>query len=303
MVKSVVVAALYKFVRLEECAALKQALLELCQTHSIKGTLLLASEGINGTIAGSRTGIDAVKAFLEADPRFCDLEYKESFADTMPFYRLKIRIKKEIVTLGVPEVDPTQRKGTYVEWKQWNDLLKDPEVLVLDVRNIYETQVGMYKGALDPQTRSFREFPHFVQTRLDPKKHKKVAMSCTGGIRCEKASSYMLQAGFEEVYHLKGGVLKYLETAPPEENLWEGECFVFDQRTTVKEGLAPGDFSTCYGCRYPVSPEDRNSPLFMEGVSCPHCHDSLTPEKKRRFMERHRQCHRASTQGLKHLGS
>lgn len=300
---NIIVAALYKFVFLEDFEALRIPLLKICQFHKTKGTLLLAQEGINGTIAGTQEGIDGVLSYLCADARFCDLEYKESFAQTMPFFRMKVRLKKEIVTLGVPGVDPAQKKGTYVEPEQWNDLVKDPDVFVIDVRNAYEVAIGKFKGAINPKTQSFREFPQFVQAHLDPKKHKKIAMSCTGGVRCEKASSYMLQAGFEEVYHLKGGVLKYLEKIPAHESLWEGECFVFDQRTAVKEGLNTGDFSTCYACRYPLSPEDRASPEFEEGISCPHCSQIHSFEKKRRFAERQRQCRRAAAQGLKHLGS
>jgi UPF0176 protein len=300
---NIVVAALYKFVSLEDAEALRLPLLEICQLNKIKGTLLLAREGINGTIAGTREGIDRVISWLSADARFCDLEYKESSASTMPFFRMKVRLKKEIVTLGVPCVDPNEKKGTYVEPEHWNDLIRDPDVLVIDVRNDYEVAIGTFKRAVNPETQSFREFPEFVQTHLDQKKHKKIAMSCTGGIRCEKASAYMLKVGFEEVYHLKGGVLKYLERISASESLWEGECFVFDQRTAVKEGLRLGDFSTCYACRYPLSPEDRASPEFEEGISCPHCYQTRSLEQKRRFAERQRQCRRASAQGLKHLGT
>ena len=300
---NIVVAALYKFVSLEDVEALRLPLLEICQLNKIKGTLLLAREGINGTIAGTREGIDRVISWLSADTRFCDLEYKESSASTMPFFRMKVRLKKEIVTLGVPCVDLNEKKGTYVEPEHWNDLIRDPDVLVIDVRNDYEVAIGKFKRAINPETQAFREFPEFVQTHLDPKKHKKIAMSCTGGIRCEKASAYMLKVGFEEVYHLKGGVLKYLERIPASESLWEGECFVFDQRTAVKGGLKLGDFSTCYACRYPLSPEDRSSPEFEEGLSCPHCYQTLSFEQKRRFAERQRQCRRASAQGLKHLGT
>ena len=300
---NIVVAALYKFVSLEDVEALRLPLLEICQLNKIKGTLLLAREGINGTIAGTREGIDRVISWLSADTRFCDLEYKESSASTMPFFRMKVRLKKEIVTLGVHCVDLNEKKGTYVEPEHWNDLIRDPDVLVIDVRNDYEVAIGKFKRAINPETQAFREFPEFVQTHLDPKKHKKIAMSCTGGIRCEKASAYMLKVGFEEVYHLKGGVLKYLERIPASESLWEGECFVFDQRTAVKEGLKLGDFSTCYACRYPLSPEDRSSPEFEEGLSCPHCYQTLSFEQKRRFAERQRQCRRAAAQGLKHLGT
>ncbi|MBL9029712.1 MAG: rhodanese-related sulfurtransferase [Caedimonas sp.] len=298
-----VVAALYKFVLLEDFQDLQMPLLKVCQSNKVKGTLLLAREGINGTIAGTREGMDAVVSYLHTDPRFCDLEYKESFAQTMPFYRMKVRLKKEIVTLGVPTVDPTQRVGIYVEPEHWNNLINDPEVVVIDTRNTYEVAIGKFKRAKNPRTQTFREFPQFVQSHLDPEKHKKVAMYCTGGIRCEKASSYMLQAGFEEVYHLKGGILKYLEKVPAHQSLWEGQCFVFDQRTAVKEGLSPGDFSSCHACRHPLSTEDRASSCFEEGISCPHCYNALNPEKKHRLAERQRQCQLAAARGLNHIGS
>ena len=298
-----IVAALYKFVLLEDFQDLQMPLLEICQSNKVKGTLLLAREGINGTIAGTRQGIDAVISYLHTDPRFCDLEYKESFAQTMPFYRMKVRLKKEIVTLGVPTVDPAQRVGIYVEPEHWNNLINDPEVVVIDTRNTYEVAIGKFKRAKNPLTQTFREFPQFVQSQLDPQKHKKVAMYCTGGIRCEKASSYMLQAGFEEVYHLKGGILKYLEKVPVHQSLWEGQCFVFDQRTSVKAGLRPGNFSSCHACRHPLSPEDRASSCFKEGISCPYCYNDLNPEKKRRLAERQRQCQLAAARGLNHIGS
>lgn len=298
-----VVAALYKFVLLDDFQDLQMPLLKVCQSNKVKGTLLLAREGINGTIAGTREGMDAVISYLHTDPRFCDLEYKESFAQTMPFYRMKVRLKKEIVTLGVSTVDPTQRVGIYVEPEHWNNLINDPEVVVIDTRNTYEVAIGKFKRAKNPRTQTFREFPQFVQSHLDPQKHKKVAMYCTGGIRCEKASSYMLQAGFEEVYHLKGGILKYLEKVPAHQSLWEGQCFVFDQRTAVKEGLSPGDFSSCHACRHPLSKEDRASSCFEEGISCPHCYNALNPEKKHRLAERQRQCQLAAARGLNHIGS
>jgi UPF0176 protein len=299
---NIVIAALYKFVVLDGFRVLRSSLLEVCQKNKIKGTLLLAREGINGTIAGTREGIDAIKDYLAKDERFNGLEYKESFSSFMPFYRLKVRLKKEIVTLGLPHVDPTQRVGVYVEPEDWNKLIEDPDVILIDVRNSYETDIGTFKHAITPETHSFREFPHFVEKKLHHHKNKKIAMCCTGGIRCEKASSYMLEAGFKEVYHLKGGILRYLEKVEPSESLWQGECFVFDQRTAVKDGLKVGDFATCYACRYPLSPEDRVSIYFEEGVSCPHCYESLTPKQKQRFAERQRQYRLASQKGLSHLG-
>ena len=285
----IVVAALYKFVSLPDFAEKKDPLLAYCLEQEIKGTLLLAEEGINGTIAGTRTAIDAVISFLQADPRLADLEHKESYTDTPPFDRMKVRLKKEIVTLGVPEVDPNQQVGTYVSPEEWNELISDPEVVLIDTRNDYEVQIGTFQGACNPQTASFREFPEYVREHLDPQKHKKVAMFCTGGIRCEKASAFMLEQGFEEVYHLKGGILKYLEAVPAEESLWEGECFVFDQRVAVRHGLELGSYDACVACGRPISDQDKASEKYEEGISCPHCFDSLTEEKKARQMARRQQ--------------
>lgn len=285
----IVVAALYKFVSLPDFAEKKDPLLAYCLEQEIKGTLLLAEEGINGTIAGTRAAIDAVISFLQADPRLADLEHKESYTDTPPFDRMKVRLKKEIVTLGVPEADPNQKVGTYVSPEEWNTLISDPEVVLIDTRNDYEVQIGTFQGACNPQTASFREFPEYVREHLDPQKHKKVAMFCTGGIRCEKASAFMLEQGFEEVYHLKGGILKYLEAVPAEESLWEGECFVFDQRVAVRHGLELGSYDACVACGRPISDQDKASEKYEEGISCPHCFDSLTEEKKARQMARRQQ--------------
>jgi UPF0176 protein len=297
-----VVAALYKFVELPDFQEIQARLLNVCRVNGIKGTLLLAEEGINGTIAGTREGIDAVVSFLNTDPRLANTEYKESFASEQPFLRLKVRLKKEIVTLGVPGVDPNKLVGTYVDPKDWNSLLQDPDIIVLDTRNDYEYGIGTFKGALNPVTETFREFPDYVEKNLDPKTNKKVAMFCTGGIRCEKASSYMLAQGFDEVYHLKGGILKYLEEVKPEESLWDGECFVFDHRVAVGHGLVEGIHDACYGCRLPLSPEDKLSPKYSEGVHCPKCFDKSTPEKLARASERHRQVLIAKERGQKHIG-
>ena len=232
-----VVAALYKFANLPDCRELQSRLLDFCVAHEIKGTLLLALEGINGTVAGTRAGIDALVSLLQSDPRFVDLEYKESSAHEMPFGKMKVRLKKEIVTLGVTGIDPNQQVGIYVNPEDWNALISDPDVLLVDTRNHYEYAVGTFRGAVDPHTTTFREFPAYVSKHLDPAKHKKVALFCTGGIRCEKATSFMREQGFEEVYHLQGGILKYLEKIPAEKSLWQGECFVFDQRVTLGHGL------------------------------------------------------------------
>lgn len=284
-----IIATFYKFVKLVDFAEKQASLGNYCQNHSIKGTILLAQEGINGTIAGSRQDIDAVLAFLRSDPRLADLEHKESFALQPPFERLKVRLKQEIVTLGQPEVDPNKGVGTYVSPQEWNQLICDPEVLVIDTRNTYEVEIGTFKGAVNPQTHSFREFPQYVGTCLDPTQAKKVALFCTGGIRCEKASSFLLQKGFKEVYHLKGGILKYLEEIPSDESLWEGECFVFDDRVAVKQDLELGSYEMCLSCGHPISETDKISPHYEEGMTCPYCYESLTPEKRSRQQEKLKQ--------------
>jgi len=275
-----VVVTFYKFVRLPDFAEKRDSLLSQCEAQGIRGTILLAAEGINGTIAGSRQAIDAVLSFLRSDPRLVDLEQKESYADSVPFDRMKVRLKKEIVTLGLPEIDPSDRVGTYVSPQEWNELISDPEVTIIDTRNEYEVSIGTFRGAKNPKTASFRQFPDYVRNHLDPTKHKKVALFCTGGIRCEKATSFMMAQGFQEVYHLKGGILKYLEEVPAEESLWQGECFVFDQRVAVREGLAIGTHEMCQSCGHPISEADKTSPHYQEGVSCPYCCDRLTQEKR-----------------------
>lgn len=279
---SIVVAAFYKFVKLPDYAELRSPLLELCLAQGIRGTILLAAEGINGTIAGTRQGIDAVLTGLRSDDRFADLEQKESIADEMPFDRLKVRLKQEIVTLGIPAVDPTEQVGRYVEPQDWNELITNPEVTLVDTRNQYEVNIGTFQGAKNPETATFRQFPQYVEQQLDPAQHKKVALFCTGGIRCEKATAYLLAQGFEEVYHLKGGILKYLEEVPPEKSLWQGECFVFDQRVAVQQGLEPGTHEMCLSCGHPISEADKASADYEAGISCPYCIDRLTPEKRAR---------------------
>lgn len=282
---------------------MREPLLDTCRAAGVRGTLLLAREGVNGTIAGSRTGIDAVLASLRSDERLAPLEVKESMDDHMPFYRMKVKLKREIVTMGVPGIDPNRRVGTYVKPSEWNALVNDPEVLVVDTRNDYEVAIGTFEGALDPHTSNFREFPGYVRAHLDPSRHKRVAMFCTGGIRCEKASAFMLQEGFEEVYHLEGGILKYLEEVPESDSTWRGECFVFDNRVAVDHQLQKGHYELCYGCRRPVSERDRTSAKYEQGVSCPHCHDSLTPEQKGRFRERQKQSRLAAERGEAHVGA
>ena len=299
----VIVAALYKFVALEDFHQLREPLLDRCIAAGTRGTLLLAREGINGTIAGSREALDEVLAYLRSDPRLADLEHKESVDDHMPFYRMKVKVKKEIVTMGVPGIDPNQRVGTYVRPRDWNELVNDPEVLLIDTRNDYEYGIGTFRGALDPRTTSFREFPAYVRATLDPRRHKKIAMFCTGGIRCEKASAFMLKEGFEEVYHLQGGILKYLEEVPEQDSTWEGECFVFDNRVAVNHRLEKGQYDQCYGCRHPITEQDKLSDKYQKGVCCPRCYDTLSEEQKARFRERQKQVELARQRGQAHVGA
>ena len=298
-----VVAALYKFTALPDYKDLQKTLLALGKKEGLKGSLLLALEGINGTVSGSRHAIDRLRNFFNADLRFNGIEYKESFSLIQPFYRYKVRLKKEIVTLGVPSVDPTIQVGEYVSPEDWNTLMSDPDLILIDTRNDYEVRVGTFKGAINPKTKSFREFPEFIRDNFKNKSQKKIALFCTGGIRCEKASSLMLQEGFEKVYHLKGGILKYIEHVPKDESLWEGECFVFDHRVAMKHGLDRGEYVLCYGCRSPLSPTDLKSSQYEEGVSCPYCQKSSSEEQKERARTRHAQVQRAKMRGISHIGA
>ncbi len=298
----IVVAALYRFTRLDDYQNLREPLLACMTEAGVRGTLLLAHEGINGTIAGSREGIDAVLAWLAADGRFQGLEYKESYTHEPPFLRTKVKLKKEIVTMGVEDLDPDAERGTYLEAEDWNRVIADPETLVIDTRNDYEYEVGTFAGAINPHTKAFREFPDYVRENLDPARHKRVAMFCTGGIRCEKSTAYLRQQGFEEVYHLKGGILKYLEDVPKDESLWQGECFVFDERVTVDHDLKPGKYQQCHACRRPISDQDKLSPMYEPGVSCPRCYHESTADQKARFAERQRQIELSRQRGEAHLG-
>lgn len=300
---SLVVAALYKFVHLPDYQALREPLLAICQAHNVKGTLLLAAEGINGTIAGERDGIDQVIAFIKADARFDNIEHKESYTDQPPFLRMKVKLKKEIVTMGVPNINPNTLVGQYVEPKDWNALISDPDVLVIDTRNNYEVEIGTFKDAINPETDSFRELPAYVEQHLDPAKHKKVAMFCTGGIRCEKSTAFMKQQGFEDVYHLQGGILKYLEEVPAEESLWQGECFVFDERVAVDHSLEKGQYDQCHACRFPITEADKQSEHYVAGVSCPRCYAKTSDAQRQRYAERQKQIQLAKQRGEKHLGS
>lgn len=298
----VVVAALYRFAALPDFVALKDPLYQLMIEHEVRGTLLLAREGINGTIAGSRQGIDRILDWLKSDPRFANLEAKESYVDTPPFYRTKVKLKKEIVTMGVEGIDPKDIVGTYVEPADWNALIADPEVLVLDTRNKYEVDIGSFENAINPETDSFRELPAYVEKHLDPVKHKKVAMFCTGGIRCEKSTAFLKRQGFNEVYHLKGGILKYLEEVPETESKWRGECFVFDNRVTVNHQLEKGQYDQCHACRRPITEDDKQSPHYKKGVSCHHCYQSHSVQQRQRYQERERQIELAKRRGEAHMG-
>ncbi len=297
------VAALYKFTAFADTAALKPPLEAVCAANGVAGTLLLAGEGINGTIAGTRAGIDAVLAHIRALPGCAALDWKESLAETVPFGRMKVRVKREIVTMGQPGVDPRAGTGRYVAPADWNDLIRQPDVAVIDTRNDYEVAIGTFAGAVDPETRSFGEFPAWWEANKDRFHNKRIAMFCTGGIRCEKSTNWLIGQGVEEVFHLQGGILKYLEEVPEAESLWQGECFVFDQRVSVGHGLRPGGLSTCGACRRPLDADDRASPLFETGVRCPHCAGEYSEADRARFRERERQMRLAEVRGERHLGA
>ena len=307
--------ALYKFIALPDFAELRAPLLALCNAQQVKGTLLLAPEGINGSIAGPPAGVRAVLAHLHADARFASLQAKESWSNEPPFLRMKVRLKKEIVTLGVPGVSPTHGAGHYVKPESWNALICDPDVLVVDARNDYEVDIGTFSGAVDPRIKTFADLPAWVAREeragglLNPEsgearaRRPKVAMFCTGGIRCEKSTALLRMHGFEDVYHLEGGILKYLETVPPQSSLWQGECFVFDERVSVGHGLVPGDYELCRSCRRPVGDAGRASPHYVKGVSCEQCHDTSSDAQKQGFAERQRQVQLAKKRGVAHVGA
>jgi len=297
------VAALYHFTRFSDPASLQAPLLELCKANQIRGTLLLAHEGVNGTIAGSRDGIDAVLAHIRALPGCADLDWKESHASEQPFNRMKVRLKREIVTMGQPDVDPRARVGHYVDPKEWNDLIRQPDVAIIDTRNDYEVAIGTFDGAIDPETKSFGEFPAWWEANRQRFHNKRIAMFCTGGIRCEKSTNYLLGQGVEDVFHLKGGILKYLEDVPSEESTWQGECFVFDGRVSVGHGLKEGPHELCFACRRPILPEDKKRPEYEHGVSCHQCIDETDEVAKSRFRERQKQVRLASERGTRHIGS
>ncbi|TDI62674.1 MAG: rhodanese-related sulfurtransferase [Alphaproteobacteria bacterium] len=299
----IVIVALYNFTAFPNFEELREPLQACCAQAGTMGTILLASEGINGTIAGSRVGVDAVLAHIRDLPGCADLAHKESFDTENPFLRMKVRLKKEIVTMGVPGTDPNNIVGTYVNPDDWDALISDPDVVVIDTRNDYEVGIGTFKGAIDPNIKSFREFPDWFHAQDIISPDTKVAMFCTGGIRCEKSTAFVKAAGIKDVFHLKGGILKYLETQPEEDNLWEGQCFVFDDRVSVGPGLVPGDYDMCHACRQPITEDDKLSELYVPGVACPKCHDVSSPEQKQRFAERQKQMDLAQAKGEQHLGS
>ncbi|AZO28071.1 MULTISPECIES: rhodanese-related sulfurtransferase [unclassified Mesorhizobium] len=298
------VAALYKFARLDGYEALRAPLAAFCRGRGIKGTLLLAHEGINGTVAGSEEAIAALIDHLQTTEGLAGIEVKYSAAADMPFHRMKVRLKREIVTMGVDNLDPATGAGTYVAPADWNALISDTDTLVIDTRNAYEVSIGTFKGAVDPKTASFREFPAWIEQHREELEGRKVAMFCTGGIRCEKATAYVKSLGFKNVFHLQGGILKYLEEVPADESLWQGECFVFDERVSVSHGLAEGEAELCRACRHPLTAEDRLSAKYAVGVSCPHCFEARSDEDRARYAERHRQVELAQMRGSKrHIGS
>ncbi|MCY3768540.1 MAG: rhodanese-related sulfurtransferase [Gammaproteobacteria bacterium] len=301
--RATVVCTLYKFVALQDFAGLRAPIEEKLRDLEMYGTLLLAHEGINGTVAGSRTSMDRFLPWLDRQPGLCGIEVKRAYAERPPFRRIKVKLKKEIVTMGVEGLDPLKSAGTYVAPEQWNELIDDPEVLLVDVRNRYEIKVGQFRNAVNPRIASFREFPAYAEANLDPDRHKKVAMYCTGGIRCEKSTALLRERGFEEVYHLKGGILKYLETVPRSHSLWEGECFVFDERVTVNHDLESGSYDQCHACRCPITAEDRRSEKYVSGVSCPACFDRRTGQDRKRYAEREKQVLLAAQRGGTHIGS
>ena len=298
-----IVAALYKFVRFEDPNAVRAQIEAIAKPAGVRGTLLFASEGVNGTIAGHRTGIDTVLSALKSLPGCTDLEWKESTSEEEPFNRLRVRLKKEIVTMGQPDVDPSASVGTYVDPSDWNDVISDPDTVVIDTRNDYEVELGTFEGAIDPKTKSFGEFPQWWKEHAEEFKGKRVAMFCTGGIRCEKSTNYLLGQGVNDVLHLKGGILKYLENVPKEESKWEGSCFVFDGRVSVDHGLEEGPHILCFACRQPLEPEDKDRPEFEIGVSCHKCIDDLTEDRKSRLRERQKQVALAAERGIRHIGS
>ncbi len=302
MKEKYLIVTFYKFVHFPDYVSYQAKILNFCVEKNMKGTLLLADEGINGTVAGIKSNIHKFLQFLKSEDRFSDIKHKESYTDKIPFHRMKVKLKKEIVTLGKPNIYPSEQSGIRVEPKDWNSLISDPNVVLVDTRNEYEYQIGTFENAISSETINFREFPDFVKRKLDPNKNKKVAIFCTGGIRCEKASAYMLNQGFENVYQLNGGILKYLEDVNLKESLWHGECFVFDSRVSVDYELAKGKYEQCYACRRPLSEEDLQSKSYTKGIACAYCINEKTDNQRERFSERQRQVELAKKRNQKHIG-
>ncbi|MDX2428765.1 MAG: rhodanese-related sulfurtransferase [Xanthomonadales bacterium] len=303
MQTGVQVAAFYKFVPLDNIEGLQLEIRETCKASDVLGTILLAHEGINGTVAGPSEDLNKLFTLLSQYPGLEDLNKKISYCNRNPFYRMKVRLKKEIVTLGVEGIDPGQDVGEYIAPDVWNKLISQPDVRLIDTRNDYEVGLGTFAGAENPETRSFRDFPAWVKENLDADRDQKVAMFCTGGIRCEKSTALLKELGYKNVYHLEGGILNYLEKVPVDESMWRGDCFVFDNRVTVGHDLSEGRYELCPACRMPLSEEDRSSPKFEKNVSCPKCFDRLTPERRASLEERGRQIELAAARGEKHMGS
>ena len=295
--------ALYKFISLPGYQSLQSPLHTLMVKNNVFGTILLAEDGIIGTISGLPRDVGVVITWLQNQPSLSNIDQKTSYHDEIPFYRTKVKLKKEIVTMGVEGINPKEVVGTYVKPNEWNALIEDPEVLVVDTRNDYEVEIGSFKNAIDPQTKTFRDFPNWAEKNLDKTQHKKVAMFCTGGIRCEKSTAYLKENGFDEVYHLEGGILKYLEEVPKDQTLWQGECFVFDNRVAVNHDLEKGSYDQCHACRMPITVKEKESKYYQPGLACHHCHDMVADDRKQRFAERQKQVELARERGEDHIGN
>ena len=300
----ILVATLYKFFKVDDLVALQDHLYAICNKNNVMGTILIANEGVNGTISAKPREIEKTLISIQKDDRFSEIEIKYSSTNKQPFHKMRVRLKKEIVTIGLPEINPNKTVGTYVKPEEWNDIISDPDVILIDTRNKFEIKIGSFKNALDPRTTSFRDFPEWVKKFKQDKTNtnKKIAMYCTGGIRCEKASSLMKEEGFNEVYHLQGGILKYLEQVEKEKSLWEGECFVFDDRVCLTENLEVGSYKMCFACRMPITEDELNDDRYEEGISCLYCYDKTTKDKKERFESRQKQIELSKLRGEKHIG-
>lgn len=301
--QDIFIANFYLFTKLDDLAFIQKDVQACCEQNDVRGIVLLAPEGINATISGTHPGVMNVLELLKRDPRFSELTWKESTAEEQPFRKIRVRLKKEIITMGVPDIDPTRLAGTYVKPEDWNELINDPNVILIDTRNDYEVEIGSFKNAINPNIQSFGDFPQWLDDNINPSNQPRVAMFCTGGIRCEKSTALLKQAGVREVYHLEGGILKYLEQIPEDQGLWSGQCFVFDQRVSVGHGLEAGQYELCKACRRPISVSDKQSKTYRKGISCPHCHDQTTEEQKDRFAERQKQIELAKARGEEHFAN